>query len=409
MKKNKTVYTAGILLAALLMISSAPMSAAAAPFLELTLIEQTPYPAQPGQQVRFWIQAENMGGGTLNNVTIQVVAASPFSAGSGEATKTFNSIYSGSKVFHEYVMYVDSDAPSGTRDLTVRYKANNSSIWHETKFKVNIGGIIDTDSRGTLIIENVTSSPEVFMPGDEGVVWITLKNNATDQTVSLSNKSYASNARVQSATLYSKDGIAVINDVVSDAGIIMPGDNISIPFRISVPEDIADGTYLLTLNITGSSYEYNTRRNIEVKVDSNGIKAIQSKEAKNNGTDTVIEIDVVNYHQGTVRGVAIVPSANHTDFYPKEYFIGEMKADDLYTAKFIVKEGKSADSNITFTSVYYNGDNAHEDNTSLHMTVAKTSSGISLTTVGIIAVLVLIAGGAAAYYYFYYYKKKKNA
>ncbi|MBZ3935132.1 COG1361 S-layer family protein [Methanimicrococcus blatticola] len=407
MTKNKTISAVGIFLAAMLLISSFPISAAATPFLELTLIDQTPYPAQPGQQVRFWIQAENMGGGSLNNVTIQVVPNAPFSAASGEASKTFNAIYSGSKVYHEYVMYVDKDAPSGNRDLTVRYKTNNSSVWYETKFKVNIGGIVDTDSRGTLIIENITSNPEVFMPGDEGVIWVILKNNASEQTVSLSNKSYAANARIQSASLYSKDGITVKSDTVSDLGIIMPGDNISIPFRISVPEDTKAGTYFLTLNVTGSSYEYNIRRNIEIKVDSDGVKTIQSKEAKDNGTDTVIEIDVVNYHQGTVRGVSIIPAANNTEFYPKEYFIGEMKPDDLYTAKFIVKQKKSADNNITFTSAYYNGDNAHDDDTSLYMTVAKTSSGISLTTMIIIAILVLIAGGAVAYYF--YDKKKKSA
>lgn len=393
-----------IFIALMLILSLFSGVSSAAAGLKITLVDQTPYPAQPGQQIRFWIQAENIGDGTLNNVTVQVVSDGVFSASSSESSKTYDNIYAGTKVYHEYVMYVANDAPDGPRELTVRYKSNNSSSWIEEKFSVNIGGIVDTDNRGTLIIENVTSNPEVFMPGDEGIIWVTLKNNATNQTVSTSNKSvYMTNARIQSADMYSKDNIIVKSEAVNDLGIIAPGDNISIPFRVSVPEDTPDGTYLLTLNVTGSSYEYNIKRNVEIKVDSSGIKAIQSKAASMGASGKTIEIDIVNYHQGTVRGVSIIPVAEGMSFYPTEYFIGEMKPDDLYTAKFNITQG-AGDSNVEFKAVYYNGDNSHEDSVKLDIgAVVKQSSGIGTYLLYLIVILLI-----AAVVGHFYLKKKRD-
>lgn len=379
-------------------------SASAASGLKITLVDQVPYPAQPGQQIRFWVQAENIGDGTLDNVTIQVVSDGVFSASSAESSKTYSNIYAGTKVYHEFIMYVANDAPDGPRDLTVRYKTNNSSVWIEQKFTVGIGGIVDTDNRGTLIVENISSNPEVFMPGDEGIVWVTLKNNATNQTVSTSNRSvYMTNARIQSADLYSKDNIIVKSEAVNDLGIIAPGDNISIPFRISIPEDTPDGTYLLTLNVTGSSYEYNIKRNIEIKVDSAGIKAIQSKAPSGVGAAKTIEIDIVNFHQGAVRGVSIVPVAEGMSFYPTEYFIGEMKPDDLFTAKFNITQG-IGDADVEFKAVYYNGDNFHEDSVTLDIgPIVRQSKGL-LTYLLYLIILLLIVAVAAHFYL----KKKKD-
>ena len=379
-------------------------TATAAVGLKITLVDQTPYPAQPGQQIRFWIQVENIGDGPINNVTVQVVSDSVFSASAAESSKTYTTIYAGSKVYHEYVMYVAKDAPDGPRDLTVRYKEGNSSLWIEQKFTIGVGGIIDTDNRGTLIIEKVVSNPEVFMPGDEGIVWVTLKNNATNQTISTSDKKvYMTNARIQSADLYSKENIIVKSELINDLGIISPGDNITIPFRISIPEDTPDGTYIFTLNVTGSSYEYNIKRNIELKVDSNGVKAIQAKAPMNSTVGKMVEIDIVNNHQGTVRSVTIIPEGNNTSFYPTEFFIGEMKPNDLFTAKFNISQGSGADTNVVFRAVYYNGDNEHENAVPMDIGKKAFSLGLFVYFIYLIILLLLILVVIN-----FYLKKKKN-
>jgi S-layer domain len=408
-KMTKNIFNSALRMFVIFMLLLSLFSGAASATsgLKITLVDQTPYPAQPGQQIRFWIQAENIGNnGPLNDVTIQVVSDGVFSASSADSSKTYSTIHTGTKVYHEYIMYVASDAPDGPRDLTVRYKVGNASLWTEQKFTVGIGGIVDTNNRGTLIVESSTSNPEVFKPGDEGIIWVTLKNNATAQTVPTSDKNvYLSNARIQSADLYSKDNIVVKSEAVNDLGIIAPGDNISIPFRVSVPEGTPDGTYLLTLSVIGSSYEYNIKRNIEIKVDAAGIKTIQSKAPSNSVAGTTIEIDIVNNHQGAVRGVTIIPVAEGASFYPTEYFIGEMKPDDLFTAKFNMTQSSRADPNVEFKAVYFNGDNAHEDSVTLKIGVTNVSSSPGILTYIIYLILILLIVGVVAHFYL---KKKKN-
>jgi len=380
-------------------------TASAAPGLKVTLVDQTPYPAQPGQQIRFWIQAENVGDGPLNNVTIEVLSNGVFSTSAAESSKTYSTIFAGTKVYHEYIMYVAKDAPNGPRELSIRYKEGNSSLWITQKFTVGVGGIIDTGNRGTLIIENVTSNPEVFMPGDEGLIWVTLKNNATASTVSTSDRNtYMTNARIQSADLYSKDNIIVKSEAVNELGIIAAGDSISIPFRVSIPKDTPDGTYILTLNLTGSSYEYNIKRNIEIKVDSVGIKPVQSKAPQNSAAGKTIEIDIINGHQGAVRGVTIIPIGDNASFYPTEFVIGEMNADALFTAKFNVTQSSRSNSIVEFKAVYYNGDNAHEDSITFDIGPAASQSS-GLLTYLIYFILILLIVAVIAHFYL---KKKKN-
>ncbi|MCL2862645.1 MAG: hypothetical protein FWE54_00900 [Methanimicrococcus sp.] len=398
---KKTFYSAlSVFLILILAVSLfSGTASASSPGLKITLVDQTPYPVQAGQQVRFWIQAENIGSGPMNNVTIEVVPDGIFSASAHDISRTYSTIHSGTKVYHEYIMFVASDAPDGPRDLTVRHKVGNSTLWIEQKFTIGIGGIIDPSSRGTLIIEKVSSSPEVFMPGDTGIIWVTLKNNATAMTAG----SNTTNARIQSADLYSKDNIIVTSEAVNALGIIAPGDNISIPFRVSIPEDTADGTYLLMLGVNGSSFEYNIKRNIEIKVDAAGIRTIQSKAPYASAAGKTVEIDIVNYHQGTVRGVSIIPIAEGMTFYPTEYFIGEMKPDDFFTAKFNITQG-AGNSSVEFKAVYFNGDNAHEDSMIFDIGPAITPPSKVMTFVIYLAIILLLAAVVGHFYL----KKKKN-
>ena len=401
MKKNYFNAVFKIFAASVILLAIAGCASAS---INITMIDQDPYPVQAGEQVRFWVQIENTGGQRVENVTVQAVSKAPFSASTAESSRTYREIYPGSKQYTEFIMYVDKDAPNGPRDLTIRYNINNTS-WIEKNFTVSIGGIVNTTNRGTLIIDSVTSSPEVFMPGDEGIVWVTLKNNATAPSVSIMNQSYSTNARVQSASLYSKDGIIVQSEPINDLGIIAPGDDIPIPFRVSIPEDTPDGTYLLTLNVTASSYEFNIKRNIELKVDSTGIRAIQSKQPSTSGLSRVVEIDIVNYHQGAVRGVTVIPMAEGATFYPTEYYIGDMKSGDLFTAKFTINQYGASNDTAVFTTVYYNGDNPHEDEVALKLGTASTQRSVfSLTNIILLVVLILIVAAASNYFL----KKKKN-
>ena len=117
------------------------------------------------------------------------------------------------------------------------------------------------------------------MPGDRGTITVTLTNTATTPTVTIGGNDFDTNARIQAAVLRPlSDGIVVLDAPYGDMGILVPGDSIKLTFNVKVTEEATDGTHNLELAIEGNSFDYNSRKNIALKVDSSNIKVIPSKE-----------------------------------------------------------------------------------------------------------------------------------
>ncbi len=374
---------------------------------KITLVEENPYPAQIGEQMRILVQIENIGYSPMNNTTIEVVSSYPFSISSSESKRSLGTLYSGKKHYEEFYIMIDDSAPKGSRDLTIRQKSGGGN-WVETRFPINIGSNV-FDSRGSFVLESVICEPAVFMPGDKGHVLIVLKNNASTPTIVLNNSEYDTNARIQTADLVSTSDISVTSDVKKELGIVSAGDSKQLIFDVNVPENVKPGTYYLNLKITGNSYEYNFNQDIAIKVDDSGVVLIPSKPGKTSIEGTVIEYDVINYRPNTVRGTMITPSKAGYVFYPPQYFIGEMKTDELYTAKFtMVSSGEEAGDSDTISvkASYLNGDNSHENSYDLYVSVQdnNTKSGFtSLITIVLVLAVILIAVGG-----FLYYRKQKG-
>ena len=58
------------------------------------------------------------------------------------------------------------------------------------------------------------------MPGDEGTISFTLKNSATDYTITIDDEQYDTNARIQSASLEGTEGIKVTTGTYYGNGVI---------------------------------------------------------------------------------------------------------------------------------------------------------------------------------------------
>lgn len=404
------------------------------PVIKLSIVDEDPYPAQAGDRLRILVQIENTGLKT-DNVTVNVVSDYPFSVSAAESTREIGTMISGRKVYEEFYITVADDVLPGVRDLTIRYKTEDNSHWVEKKFPVAVG-TQSFDSMGTVVVENVSSSPESFMPGDSGIINVTLKNTAASSTVVMKNATYDTNAHIQGIELMSQSDIVVTTDARRDIGIIAAGDSLTVPFQVTVPEGTPDGQYLLTLAVRGNSYEYNIQRDIVVNVDSKAIGVIQSS-APSAGT---LELDVINYHSGSLKSVSVEPIMDGVTFFPPVYFIGEMSADDLYTIKFNLSDGsgnfnlpsassrnpgpggrpgvavaETTDENasadgLTLKISYINGYTSHEDTLSGDNIIVsvpfsrEAGSGGGLSTLILAVVFVLIVLAAAHLYL----KKKKG-
>jgi hypothetical protein len=403
------------LLISLLLISllfAAPASAAVGgENLKVTIVETNPYPAKIGEYLTLTVQVENIGGSKADNVDIEIVPQYPFSLDSeANAIKNIGVLNPGRTATKEFYLFVDKNAQKGVRSIDIRTKTGKNSPWSEKSFDIRIG--TETfNSKGTVELKEFVSDPEVFMPGDRGTVTVTLKNTASNPTVTIGESDFDTNARIQAAVLRPlSEGIIVLDAPYGDMGLLGPGDSIKLTFNVKVAEDAPEGTHNFELAIEGNSFDYNSRKNIPLKVDSSNIRVIPSKELKLTNGESTIEFDVANTHPNEFSSVSIKPEAEGITFYPAEYFIGPMNPDELFTIEFNAvtndswSTSKEGEINMSLTANYNNGINRHA-NTVGDLRFANTSEiAESNSTTILTGGLIIISIPAA----FMFYRRRKQ-
>ena len=310
----------------------------------------------------------------------------------------------------EFYLFVDKNAQKGVRSIDIRTKTGKDSPWSEKSFDIRIG--TETfNSKGTVELKEVVSEPQVFMPGDRGTITVTLTNTATTPTVTIDGSDFDTNARIQAAVLRPlSDGIVVLDAPYGDMGILGPGDSIKLTFNVKVTEEATDGTHNLELAIEGNSFDYNSRKNIALKVDSSNIKVIPSKELTMIDGKSTIEFDVANTHPNEFNSVSIKPEAEGIRFFPAEYFIGPMNPDELFTIEFNAVADDSWNprsekgTNMSLTANYNNGINRHV-NTVGNLNFTNVSGSTESSPKAVLAGgLIIIAVPAA----FLFYRRRKH-
>ena len=394
--------------------------------LKVDITRYEPYPAEIGKYVDLWVNVENMGGGTAEDVTIELMPKYPFTLdSSSNARQSKGSIGADSSAMYEYRLFVAADAKPGTHEITIRYQGDEGTTWSEKDFEIKVG--TDTlDSRGTLKLEAIKTDPEVLIPGDEGTVTITLTNTASQYSVTINGKDYDTNAQLNEIELIGSDGIVVTTDSYQNMGVLGPGDSIEISYNVRVSDDATDGTEHLNLALTGSSHTYNAKWNIPVRVESAGIKIIPSKPLKLACDGGKIEFDVANTHSSTFTSVSIEPRAEGITFTPTEYFIGTMEPDELFTIEFdcevtgnteIVKlmdagnkvefaGNSSDDTELHLYAEYRNGNNQHErviNNRVIEIEQVVPEGNSGTIMIGAALLLVVVVGAGV-----YHRKRRKN-
>lgn len=417
MKRMKTSIISVIIF--LLLVSSiftTPASAStASASLKVTIVETNPYPAKIGEYMDLTVQVENIGRDRAEDVDIEIVPEYPFSIDSQEnAVQNVGSLAPGKFASKEFHLFVDKNAQKGVRSIDIRTRTDKNNPWNKNSFDIRIG--TETfDSKGTVELTGIVSSPEVFMPGDRGTITVTLNNTATTPTVTIGGKDYDTNARIQAAVLRSlSDEVIVLDAPYGEMGILGPGDSIKLTFNVMASEDASEGMHNLELAIEGNSFDYNSRKNIPLEVDSSNVKVIPSKPLTLVNGEATLEFDVANTHPNELNSVSIRPEAEGVKFYPAEYFIGPMDPDELFTIKFDAvadssQENKKKNSepvNFSLYASYSNGINEHKNVVSnLYLKQTKENQGGNS---GMIILAVLFVALAAAGVLIYRKKQRKN-
>ncbi|MEL4304573.1 hypothetical protein [Methanococcoides sp. LMO-2] len=400
----------GILIALmLLLVAAVPMQASAATSssstLRVDLLKYDPYPAEIGSYVDVWIKVENFASGSTEDVSIKMEPEYPFSLDSEKnAIKNFGILPPDRAAIHEYRLYVDEGARAGTGSFDILYRAGDDFTWQKETFEIKVGSTT-FDSKGTVALSNVISSPEVLMPGDDGSISFTLTNTAQQSTITIDGESYDTYARVQSATLVGTDMITVTSPPYEGKGVLGPGDFVQVTYNMEISDSIEDGTYFLDLVMIGNSHSFNNNWMVPVVVDSSAVRVIPSVPLVLKNGQADLEFDVANIHPNELSSVLVKMEADGVEFLPQEYFVGSMDPDELFTIEIEAQADDpkaTGEVNLTIYTEYRNGLNEHEESLGervLKLEQVKEDNDSN-------AIVILLLGAIIVGTAYYMYRKK---
>ena len=237
----------------------------------------------------------------------------------------------------------------------------------------------------TIIIDSFTLSPEVFMPGDSGILTLTIKNAETTNTVQQTTTS-GSTTTVRTDTvgatinniwiIYATDGTNQVKATQNyeDPGALAPDSSFDVNFKIIAEKNITEGLYFPTARVDVVSYT-DVSFPIPVKVSNATVDLlltdVPSRISKSGST--LVTITAVNSRENAVDGVTIIPeSTDSLEFTPNSVFVGTLEADASSQASFSIKPTEIGEYNISFSVQFKNGDNVHTEQMTESIEVVET-------------------------------------
>ncbi|WP_424358544.1 hypothetical protein [Methanocella sp. MCL-LM] len=235
------------------------------------------------------------------------------------------------------------------------------------------------------------SSP--LMPGDSGTVVVTVTNtlkastavnttvhsdtvtsnyfDSTHQTPGTvqtmtdqqtTSEGTAGSATVEFVNLIAAGPVQVTTGQYMDTCVLGAGDSARFEFGIKADSAAPDGTYELTLKVKTSDDDVYLNYPVRVQVDRTEPRLIVSKYAEAyNGTENEMSLDIANPLKTPIEAVSVKAAGDQFVFEPQEFYVGTLKAGDMYTADFKVDSRTDTyDTLPQFYLVYKTGDNWHQ-------------------------------------------------
>jgi len=137
MKKGLVLSIILVFTYSLYLVAAVPCS------LEVTLLNQDPYPAIPNENVEVVFQMTGVDNPECKDITFQVVQNFPFSVVEGQAIErsikgnTFVMDYSTHWMI-PYTLHIDKNAIDGNSELEIRYYSSSIASLISKKFNINI-------------------------------------------------------------------------------------------------------------------------------------------------------------------------------------------------------------------------------------------------------------------------------
>jgi len=230
----------------------------------------------------------------------------------------------------------------------------------------------------SIMVTNYEIFPPEFMPGDRGILTLTIQNTETQATTT---ERYGD--AIDSITIVENNGV-VINKIwvnpdyddngkkikstagttgYKDFGNIAPGASFQLSFELIAEEDISEGYYFpnVRIDLEKDSYEDITFP-IEVRVSNETVDLIStnvpSKISVGGATD--ISLSIVNKRNNDIDSITISSDENNDlDFNPESIFIGSLESGKSEDILFSINPSEMGKKTLSLNLSYKNGDNQH--------------------------------------------------
>ena len=380
--------------------------------IAVTLINQEPDPAEPGEYVDLRFKFDNNGTDEAKNVEAELLTQYPFSLepGADAARKvgTLQSMQRGDVgVIIKYRVRIDRNAIAGENEIKIRYRIDGDDWIEPKEFKV---GIQTRDA--ILSVENILMGKETFEPGSKNNVKIMLSNKADSilrdvkAKLDLGNLPFVPLGSTNEKSAYQ----------------IGPKENYEFDFNILTNPDAEAGSYQVPLKISysddlGKTYLTNgtigfivgAKPEISITLDDS-----QIFESEKSGD---IVIKVVNKGVTNIKFVNLKlnPSNDYELLSNDEVYVGNIDSDNFETADFklFMKKTKNKVIKIPLIIEYKDANNNNfrqnvELNLKLYTSSEAKEFGLKQGN-GYIGVVIIVAIVGAGLFYYRRYSKKKKA
>jgi hypothetical protein len=236
----------------------------------------------------------------------------------------------------------------------------------------------------TILIESYELTPEVLMPGDLGILRLTVKNAETTNTIQKTTTS-GSDTTIRTDTVgatinniwivAAEDGTKKVKatDNYEDIGDLAPASSITVDFKIQASENITEGIYIPTVRIDVQTYQ-DVQYPIPIQVSNETVDLLLTdvpSKISISGS-TLFTFTAINRRENTVEEVTIVPlDTSLVSYSPNNVYIGSLEADASSEASFSIQPNELGRQNLSFEIHFENGDNEHIETISIPVEVIE--------------------------------------
>ncbi len=376
--------------------------------VQVTLVNQEPDPAEPGNYVDIRFKFENIGGGPANNIEVELIPEYPFSLDSGtSALKNIGSLHSRQMgddgAIVKYHVRVNNDAVDGVNELKMRYNVAGKA-WLTETFDIDI-----QTHELILAIKDVVSEPKEIAPGQTAIISLLLQNIANSiikdirVTLDIKGKPFAPvGSSNQKSILYLK-----------------PGEYINLSFNLIAEGDADADVYQMPVifeyvDELGTKYSKNSTIGLIVGSAPELDVIIDSTTIYKAGMAGDVSIKFVNKGATDIKflNVKLNNIENSITKSNEEVYVGNIDSDDYETAEFsLFVQSKAKEDIILPLSIEYkdaNNKGYHKEvMLPLKLYSNKESKELGLqkgnSSVGFIIIIVIVAVGL-----FIYIKKRRK-